>query len=84
MVTRIAIVFAGIIVAGVFLNLYYLVATFFTAFLLGIDSALFLSIEYWICFAAGVVTSFCVMRTVWPKDPTRTKENGERGDELDD
>ena len=66
MVARIALVFAGFIVAGVFLNIYYLVFTFFTVFLLGVDSKIVLNVQYWICFVAGIATSFFLMRKAWP------------------
>ena len=78
MIVRIAIVVAGIIVAGVFLNLYYAVFAFFTVFLLGIDSATVFTIQYWLCFGAGALTSFFLMRQVWPRSPqagTAKEEN---------
>ena len=68
MLARIAIVFAGVVLCGVALNLYYLVFCFFTVFLLGIEDTSVLKAQYWLCFAGGAGTAFFVMRRVWPKE----------------
>jgi len=67
MLARIAIVFAGVVLCGVALNLYYLVFCFFTVFLLGISDTLLLDAQYWLCCAGGAATAFFIMRRVWPK-----------------
>lgn len=66
MITKITILFCGFIVAGVFVNLYFMPLSLATTLLLGIDNKIVLQIEYWICFAAGFVTAFFLMREVWP------------------
>lgn len=64
---RLAIIFAGFVVAGVFLNLYYALCCFFTVFLLGIQNDLFHSAQYWSCLVAGVATACFLMRRTWPR-----------------
>ena len=73
-ITRLAILFAGFIVGGVFLNLYYLAFCFVTIFLLGIENETFLSVQYWVCFVAGFGTSFLLMRRVWPTAKPEVKQ----------
>lgn len=72
MIAKLAIVFVGIIVAGVFLNLYYAVFAFFTVLLLGINSQLVFTVQYWICCAAGVATSVVLVRKIWPETVDQT------------
>jgi hypothetical protein len=66
MIAKIAILFCGFIVAGVFLNLYFMPLSMITIRLLGIDNLIVLQVEYWICFAAASVTAFFLMRQGWP------------------
>jgi len=80
MIAKLAIIFTGFIVAGAFVNLYFLVFVFSTRFLLGIDSELVFKVQYWICFAAGTVTSFLLMRKVWPKSPQQGNPAQEQGE----
>ena len=77
-IARLAIIFAGFIVGGVFLNIYYAVCCFFTIFLLRIDSeSILVEALYWLCLAAGFVTSFLLMRKVWPKTPVQWTNSAE-------
>jgi hypothetical protein len=71
MITKIALVFCGVILAGVFGNLYFMALTMITSFLLRIDNAIVWEVEYWICFVTGAVTAFGLMRQGWP---SRKKE----------
>ena len=75
MIVRIALVFAGIILTGVLLNVYYVVCAFFTVFLLGINSDTIFTIQYFICLAAGAATSFFVMRKAWPQNKAPKPED---------
>ena len=76
-VARIAIVFAGIIVAGVLLNVYILVATFTVGAVLsgmGFTREQEFAMLYWPCLIAGFVSAFFLMRPVWKatgKKPAR-------------
>ena len=72
LIAQIAIVFCGIIVAGVFLNLYMLPLSWLTIYVLGVDSQVVFRVEYWICFAAAFVTAFFLMRKIWPAKSQRT------------
>ena len=71
---KLAILFAGFIVAGVFLNIYFMLANLLLLPLLislQLNFGIHLPSEtvcgplYWICFAAGFVTSFFIMRPAW-------------------
>jgi uncharacterized membrane protein AbrB (regulator of aidB expression) len=70
---KLAILFAGFIVAGVFMNLYAIMASLMLIPMLislqlnfGVDLHKQLSTPlYWICLAAGVITAFLVMRPAW-------------------
>jgi TRAP-type C4-dicarboxylate transport system permease small subunit len=67
-VARLAIIFAGIIAAGVFLNLYMFAASLVlipTSESLGIKPSKAFALAYWPCLAAGVVTAFFVVRPLW-------------------
>ena len=67
-VGRAAIIFAGFIVAGVFLNAYILVGTFTVGSILaasGFTPQQELTILYWPCLIGGFVTSFFLMRPAW-------------------
>lgn len=68
MVARAAVIFAAVIVAGVFLNLYMFVGIIvLTPVLgfLGISSEFLLTPLYVICLFAGIVTTCIVMRPAW-------------------
>jgi hypothetical protein len=69
-IARLAIIFAGFVVAGVMLNVYYAVCIFFSAILLGIENEAFHTVQYWVCLIAGFVTTFLLMRRVWPRSAT--------------
>jgi hypothetical protein len=65
---RLAIIFAGIVAAGAFLNLYILAASFVLTPALdamGLKPEQTFSLLYWLCFAAGAVTAFFVMRPIY-------------------
>jgi hypothetical protein len=84
---RLAIVFAGIIVAGVFLNVYILVASLLLSPALeaiGLASEQTFSLLYWLCFAAGAVTAFFVMRPVWRSVGKKgsSQRNSEPADQI--
>lgn len=67
-VGRIAIVFAGIVVAGALLNVYILAATFTVGPILGalgVSSEHEFTLLYWPCLIAGFVSAFFLMRPVW-------------------
>ena len=67
-VARIAIVFAGIIVAGVLLNVYLLAATFTVGAVLsgmGFTREQEFTLLYWPCLVAGFVSAFFLMRPAW-------------------
>ncbi len=61
----IAFIFAGFILTAVFLNLFVLGCSFFTAFLLGITNEMVFTVQYWLCLAAGAVVSFWILRRAW-------------------
>src|SRR5690349_664915 len=69
LVGKLAILFAGVIVALVFLNIYLLTVTIMILpalislqFNFGVNAPQELSaLLYWICLAAGAITSFFVM-----------------------
>lgn len=75
--TRLAILFAGFIVAGVFFNLYYLAFCIVTIFALGIKNELILSIQSWICFVAGFGTAYYLMRGTWPSTKPVINQGGQ-------
>ena len=86
-IAKLAIVFAGVIVAAVFLNLYLFVAMpVFVPVVraTGFDSDQVFKPLYWICFAAGAVTSFFVMRPAWRSlGKIRPKSAGTKPPEAD-
>ncbi len=67
MIFRGALIFIGLILAGVFLNLYFIVYAFFGIFLLGIESKEAFNTAYFICLILGSLTAFFLIRIVWPK-----------------
>lgn len=68
MVVRIALVFVGFILFGVFLNLYFMVYAFLGIFVLGIDNQSIHDFAYWVSFALGGATTIKLIRKVWPED----------------
>jgi len=69
MIAKIAIVFAGTIVAMVFTTLYGSVLLFVTGALLGIDNITAFVVQYLVCLVAGAGSSFFLMRKAWPTPP---------------
>lgn len=72
-IARLAILFAGFIVGGVMLNVYYAVCIFFSVTLLGVENETFHTALYWACLIAGFATSFFLMRRVWPRCAAATQ-----------
>lgn len=72
MLGRIAILFAGIVVAAVLFNLYIIIIGFFTIFIFGLNDPTALEIQYWFCLAAGVATAFILMRPAWGRSGDST------------
>lgn len=68
MVIRIALIFVGFILTGVFLNLYYLAFTMVAIVALGVENRLALETAYWVCLFAGIATTFYVLRNAWPRE----------------
>jgi hypothetical protein len=68
-IIRVALILAGLLLGAVILNIYLVFSSFVTVYLLGIEHATFRSVQYWVCLAAGYVTSFCLMRSIWPPAP---------------
>ena len=78
----IVFVFVGFIVAGVFLNLYYMA----WCFLLGTRSESITTTGYWVCLIAGIATACWLMQRMWsgsppspPQKPTGTTIAGDAG-----
>jgi hypothetical protein len=67
MAGKIAVVFVGILLAGVFLTVYGVFLSLITGLLLGIKDGPIIDAQYWVCLLAGSITSFVVMRRAWPK-----------------
>jgi hypothetical protein len=77
-----AIIFAGFVLVGVFLNLYLLTLSFLTVFVLGLTGPGWLNLQYWICFAGGVYTSYILLRSAWQSSgrrPTKSSKNVPKG-----
>jgi hypothetical protein len=74
MIARAAIIFAGLVLCGVFLNVYFIFLCFITVFLLGIKGEFFFEVQRWICLIAGAITAFYVLRPIWPKQAKKDVE----------
>jgi len=74
MIAKIAIVFAGMIVAMMFARMYAFALIFVTGTLLGIDNTTFFLVQYVGCLVAGAVSAYSLMRKAWPT--TSHKETG--------
>lgn len=74
MIAKIAIIFAGTIVAMMFARMYAFALFFVTGSLLGIDSTTFFIVQYLGCLVAGAASAFSLMRKAWPT--TSHKEAG--------
>jgi hypothetical protein len=68
MFAKVVLVLVGILLAGVFLNVYGVFLALITGLLLGIKDGPIVVIEYWLCLLAGSITSFAVIRRAWPKE----------------
>lgn len=67
--TGLLLLFVGVVVGAVFLNIYYAVCTFFSVTLLGIENGTFHQFEYFVCLVAAFLSSFVLMWCVWPGSP---------------
>ena len=67
MVAKVTLVLVGILLAGVFLNVYGVLLSLITGLLLGIEDGSIIEAQYWVCLLAGSIPSFVVMRKAWPK-----------------
>lgn len=72
MIARIALVFAGIVLFGVFFNLYGLAMIFVTTFLLGINDGALLILEQGLAYMLGAVTAVKLLQPSWQKLPPLT------------
>ncbi len=77
MVTIVTMLFVGFILAGVFLNLYYLAFSIVAVFFFGLENEFVLNIAYWVCLVAGLITSFCVIRKAWPTNVKAKQSNSD-------
>ena len=88
---KLAILFAGFIVAGVFLNLYMLAISFMLIPMLislrlnfgfTLRGSEVYGPAYWVCLAAGVITAFFIMRPAWLATEKRPRKKGEPEEEA--
>lgn len=67
MLGKVLLVFAGVFLALILLNAYYLLFCIVFVTALGVENEVFLSAGYWISLVAGAVTSVALLRRAWPK-----------------
>jgi hypothetical protein len=60
-----ALIFVGLILIGVFLNLYMFAFSFLTGVLLGIKNAGLATAAYYLCLAGGIYTTYVLLRPAW-------------------
>ena len=65
MAGRAALLFVGVILVGVFLNLYYLIFSMFAVAALGVESKLVLDAAFWLCLVIGMATTYYILRGPW-------------------
>lgn len=64
---RLAVVFCGFIVAAALMNVLLISFTLIAAHVLRIKYEAFYGVMYWVCLSIGSITSFWLMRQVWPR-----------------
>jgi hypothetical protein len=75
-ISRIAFLVGVLIAGAVAFLLYFMVANFFTVFLLGLEGDTLYGIQYGICLVAGYATAIYLMRGGWPKAPAAKRAGG--------
>lgn len=71
-----ALLFVGLILIGVFLNLYMFAFAFFTGVLLRIKSPGLAAGAYYVCLAGGIYTTYRLLRPAWRNAVRERRKRG--------